>query len=141
MFNRITHRFYKRSFCCAVFLFSFFLSFSAYIDHQVRGAIEFESKVDLDQIHYSESSYSCQGHLSESPENPFETGSDVENENEKENESDDDENESGQHFFTEDVSYFKLNSTERTFTYFNSSFVREIVPLYILFHSWKSYLG
>lgn len=142
-----THTFFKKTTCCLVFLFSFLFSFSAHYDKHVRINVSDETTIDSDQISYTEFSLSSIGHLNELPENPSEgesnSGIENEKENEKENEdeTDDDKDEIFGHYFLHNIliDFYSLN--EKSIG--NSDIINQgtVVPFYILFHSWKSFLA
>ena len=140
----ITHTYFKKAACCLVFLFSFLFSFSSvYKDHHVHLNVADETSIDGDQLDYFEFSLTAHGHLSELPENPSESenSSDVENEKENENETDDEKDELAGHHNFDDILLDVYSQKEKS--QLTSDFFKQgtVVPFYILFHSWKSFLA
>lgn len=133
--------YFKKAICCLVFLFSFLFSFSFLnYDHHVRVNISDETSVNSDQLDYNEYAVYSIGHLTQLPENPAEGESNTEIENEKENETDDDKDELIGH-----LNFFEILSdvfSQNESYLYTSQFLSQgtLVPFYILFHSWKSFL-
>ena len=141
MQKRFIYTYFKKAICCLAFFFSFIFSFSSIgDDHHVRLNFSDETSINSDQLDYYEFSLSSIGHLSELPENPAEGESNTEIENEKENETDDDKDELIGYFNIVEI-LANVFSRKESYLYASPFFSKgTLVPFYILFHSWKSFL-
>jgi hypothetical protein len=132
----------KKTVCCLVFLFSIFSSFSSvYYDRHVFVNVDDETTIDSEQLDYTEFSLTSNGHSSESPENPAESDNSSEIEKEKESETDDDNDEIDEKFVFDVLLIHEVCRQEKTRLVSELNSQGTIVPFYILFHSWKSFLA